>query len=151
MFYGVVGAFLAYIKDSHYLIIAPLQVASLRFLIAALSFLPVMIVLKISFKIPKNAIKGVILTTFFNVAYSVAFYIGIMLGNAGSAGVITTTLAPIFSSLIGAFIYNVTLNQAEKLGLFLGFIGGVFYLVGLVLCLIHIMLHSLEQLCCGGL
>lgn len=89
-----------------------------------------MIVLKISFKIPKNAIKGVILTTFFNVAYSVAFYIGIMLGNAGSAGVITTTLAPIFSSLIGAFIYNVTLNQAEKLGLFLGFIGGVFLLGG---------------------
>ena len=104
--------------------LSPLELVCIRFVIAAISFVPVIYMLKLSFFVPKTAIKGVLLTSFFNIAYSGMFFFGLSLGGAGSAGVITTTLAPIFSSLIGAFIYHTRLRKSEKIGLVLGVLAG---------------------------
>ena len=104
--------------------LSPLELVCIRFVIAAISFVPVIYMLKLSFFVPKTAIKGVLLTSFFNIAYSGMFFFGLSLGGAGNAGVITTTLAPIFSSLIGAFIYHTRLRKSEKIGLVLGVLAG---------------------------
>lgn len=109
--------------------LSPLELASTRFLLAAIAFLPIIFILKLSFKIPLHAIKGVSLAILFNALFAVVFFYGLSLGNAGSAGVITTTLAPIFSNFIGSIIYKTKLHKTEKIGLLIGVIGGMF-LVG---------------------
>lgn len=106
--------------------ISTYEIVSMRFGLVALSIAPLMLFFKISFKLPKRSFKGVILTSLFNASYSVVFYTGLGLGDAGSAGVIVTTLAPILASIIGVFIYHTTLLGREKLGLFLGLISGCF-------------------------
>ncbi|PAF53172.1 hypothetical protein BKH42_07440 [Helicobacter sp. 13S00482-2] len=106
--------------------LSPYETACIRFGLVALSFVPVMIYLHIPFKIPKVSHKGVFLTSIFNASYSILFFVGLSLGDAGSAGVIVTTLAPILASIIGVFIHHNSLLKREKIGLFLGLVSGVF-------------------------
>ncbi|MDO7253035.1 DMT family transporter [Helicobacter cappadocius] len=108
--------------------LSPYETASIRFGLVALSFIPIMIYLKIPFKIPKKSFKGVFLTSVFNASYSILFFVGLSLGDAGSAGVIVTTLAPILASIVGTFIHHSTLLRREKVGLFLGLLSGGFLL-----------------------
>ena len=64
----------------------PEQASCIRFIIVSLSFLPIMYIYKIPFKIPKIALIPVLLTGIFNTAYSYLMYMGLLYGNAGSAG-----------------------------------------------------------------
>ncbi|PAF48513.1 hypothetical protein BKH46_00995 [Helicobacter sp. 12S02634-8] len=106
--------------------LSPFKIASIRYGLVALSFVPLMLFLRIPFAIPSKSYKSVALTSVCNALYTLAFYLGLLFGNAGAAGVIVTTLAPILASFIGVFIYRSTLLGREKIGLLLGLISGGF-------------------------
>ncbi|PAF52332.1 DMT family transporter [Helicobacter sp. 13S00477-4] len=104
----------------------PFQIAWIKCIIVTLSFLPIMLCLKIPFNIPKEAVMPTLLVGFFNTIYNYLLLIGLQYGDAGSAGVIAEVLAPIFATIIWTIIKKSTLLRKEKIGLFLGLISGAF-------------------------
>ncbi|MDY5185202.1 DMT family transporter [Helicobacter trogontum] len=104
----------------------PEQASCIRFIIVSLSFLPIMYIYKIPFKIPKNALLPVLLTGLFNTAYSYLMYIGLLHGDAGSAGVIAEVLPIIIAAFLYSFIKKTTLLKREKWALFFGILAGIF-------------------------
>lgn len=100
----------------------------LRLVLVCASFVPVMVYLKIPFKLSLNDIKLLAIAGAFNSLYSLLFFVGLTYGFAGKAGVITVTLSPIFATLLAALIYKQVIPTKEKLGLVLGLIAGGFLL-----------------------
>lgn len=107
-------------------ILNPEQASCIRFTMVSLSFLPIMYICKISFKIPKIAIIPVLLTGIFNTIYSYLMYIGLLHGDAGSAGVIAEVLPIIIAAFLYSFMKQTTLLKREKWSLFFGILAGVF-------------------------
>ncbi|MDE6886070.1 MAG: DMT family transporter [Helicobacteraceae bacterium] len=102
-----------------------------RFGLVALCLLPLLFYFKISLKIPKKNIPIMIINAISNASYSLVFFYALKLGNAGSAGVITTTLSPIIATFLAVIIFGNKLSKREIFGLLLGLMGG-FFLLNLV-------------------
>lgn len=99
-----------------------------RFFLVALSLVPILLYFKLSIKISRENIPALILNIIFNALYSMIFFYALRLGDAGSAGVITTTLSPIFATLLSIIIFGNKLIKREIIGLILGLISGIFLL-----------------------
>ncbi|WP_095273592.1 DMT family transporter [Helicobacter sp. 11S03491-1] len=106
--------------------VSPFQIACLKCGIVFLSFIPVIIYLKIPFCIPKQSLIPIFLIGIFNTIYNYLLLIGLPHGDAGSAGVIAEALSPLFATVIYTFIKQSTLLKKEKIGLFLGLIAAAF-------------------------
>lgn len=106
----------------------PYLIALMRFALVWACILPLMVVFRISFKLSKSQFVFVCIAGVFNALYSLLFFQGLTFGDAGRAGVITTTLSPIFGSLISMVFGGVYVSVREKLGLVLGLVSGVFLL-----------------------
>ena len=109
---------------------SPFIVAFGRFALVAICLLPLIKYKNLSLKIPRNCLKWLCVCVFANALYSFVFFYAINLGNAGSAGVITTTLSPILATLLSVVFFRNILTYREILGLFMGLISGVFFLSG---------------------
>ncbi|TLD82167.1 DMT family transporter [Helicobacter sp. MIT 05-5293] len=107
---------------------SPYLIAFLRFAAVSITFIPVILFLKLSFKIPKNTLKMFVSVSLFNALYSLFFFVGLGFGFAGKAGVITVTLSPILTALFAAIYYKTHLLGREKIGLLIGLILGGFLL-----------------------
>ena len=105
---------------------SPAQVSCIRFLIVSICFVPLLFVLKISFKIPRKALLPLAFGAIFHTAYSYAMYAGMEFGDAGSAGVITEVLPPIIAAFLWSVWRGQTLLRREKWGLALGIVAGAF-------------------------
>ena len=81
-------------------------IAFMRFFLVALCITPILFYSKISIKIPKDKILTIMLNIAFNASYSLLFFYALRFGNAGSAGVITTTLAPIIATFLSVLIFK---------------------------------------------
>lgn len=103
-----------------------LQINCIKCVIVTLSFLPVMLYMKIPFTIPRVAIFPTLLIGIFNTIYSYLLLIGLQDGDAGSAGVIAEALSPMFATLIWTLVKKTTLLKKEKIGLMLGIISAAF-------------------------
>ncbi|PAF49252.1 hypothetical protein BKH41_04010 [Helicobacter sp. 12S02232-10] len=106
--------------------LSPYEITSIRYALVAFSLIPIMMFLRIPFKPPKKSLGPILIVSIFNALYTPVFYLGLTFGNAGIAGVIVTTLAPILASIMGVFIYHNTLSMREKIGFFLGVVSGAF-------------------------
>lgn len=95
----------------------------LRFGIAALSFIPILIFLKKSFKIDKKTALLVLLAAVSNVAYMKYFFLGTKLGTAGLGGAFVTTLVPINTFIFMALFFGRKIGTKEILALLLGAFG----------------------------
>ena len=95
----------------------------LRFGIAALSFVPILIFLKKSFKIDKKTALLILLAAISNVAYMKYFFLGTKLGTAGLGGAFVTTLVPINTFIIMALFFGRKIGTKEILALLLGAFG----------------------------
>ncbi len=95
----------------------------LRFGIAALSFIPILIFLKKSFKIDKKTALLVLLAAISNVAYMKYFFLGTKFGTAGLGGAFVTTLVPINTFIIMALFFGRKIGTKEILALILGAFG----------------------------
>ncbi len=103
-------------------------IAFMRFFLVALCITPILFYSKISIKIPKDKILTIMLNIAFNASYSLLFFYALRFGNAGSAGVITTTLAPIIATFLSVLIFKNKLIKREIIGLLIGLISGFFLL-----------------------
>ncbi|PAF41283.1 DMT family transporter [Helicobacter sp. 11S02596-1] len=104
----------------------PFMIACIKCAIVSLTFLPVMVYLKIPFSLPKSSILPTILVGVFNTIYNYLLLIGLQYGDAGSAGVIAEALSPLFATIIWTALKKSTLLRKEKIGLLLGAISGAF-------------------------
>ncbi len=99
-----------------------------RFFLTSLGLIPIALFYKIKFKIDKKDILHVILGGLTLYLYNKLFFLGLKHGLSGKGGVLVTTLNPILTFTIIWFITRKPINLKEKIGLFLGFIGGLIIL-----------------------
>lgn len=109
---------------------SPFIVAFGRFALVAICLLPIIKYYKLSLKVPRTCYPRLVANIIANSLYSLIFFYAINLGNAGSAGVITTTLSPILATLLSAIIFRAILSRIECVGLAIGLISGVFFISG---------------------
>lgn len=109
---------------------SPFIVAFGRFALVAICLLPLIKYYKLSLKIPRSCYPRLAINIASNTLYSLVFFYAINLGNAGSAGVITTTLSPILATLLSVIIFRAVLSRIECIGLGIGLISGIFFISG---------------------
>ncbi len=95
----------------------------LRFVLGFVSLLPFVISSKHTF--PKiRDLKYVIIPSFLFLVYNIAFFKGTHYGLAGKGAILVTTLNPLCTVIIMAFI-NKKIFKNEFIGVFLGILGGI--------------------------
>lgn len=102
--------------------------AFLRFILATLSFMPMVLLWKIRIKISFKIFMLLILSSIANVMYAVCFFQGISVGLAGAGGVLVTTLIPISTFLLVFIVYRKAPTRLECIGLGLGMLSGIMLL-----------------------
>ena len=95
-----------------------------RFFIMALSFLPILFLVKEPLRINYANLKYIAGSSVLNIAFMVSSFLGVKYGLAGSGGVIITTLSPVMTFLLVAIIFKNKLRMQQYFGLFLGMVGG---------------------------
>ena len=104
------------------------SLAFIRYLIVVLTFIPLLPSLKIKYTISKAGIPRLIGAGIFMACYTLLFFQGLKLGKSGAAGVLVTTLNPIFAYGIGLFISKKRPSKRELLGLGVGILAGIILL-----------------------
>jgi drug/metabolite transporter (DMT)-like permease len=105
-----------------------LTIAFVRFGVVVFMLLPAVRLFKLSYKIERSGWKYLLSASLFLGLYTTAFFRGLQLGNAGAAGVLVTTLNPLFAFLIGVVVSKVVPKKQALVGLFIGLLGGAFLL-----------------------
>ncbi len=94
-----------------------------RYIITAITMIPIMLVLRKSFKIDTKSFFIVIIASIILVVYMKYFYLGTKLGTASLGGAFVTTLIPINTFLILAIFGSKKILKKDYFALFLGAIG----------------------------
>lgn len=94
-----------------------------RFFLTALSMIPVMLILKKSFKIDLKSLFLVVITSIAFIAYMKYFFLGTKYGTASLGGAFVTSLIPINTFLILAFMGIKKISKKDFFALILGAIG----------------------------
>lgn len=100
------------------------HIAFIRFLF---TFIALFLILKkagVSLKIERKGLPSLIIAGVLMTIYGLLFFYGLQKGFAGAAGVLVTTVNPIFAFLIGAVISKHIPNKRERIGLVIGVIAG---------------------------
>lgn len=105
---------------------SPAQIASARYVLVSACFIPIMLIGKISFSIPKPARTPLLLTGVLNALYSYLMYVGMPYGDSGHAGVITEVLSPIIAALLWSAYTRQSLSANARFGLALGVLSCAF-------------------------
>lgn len=95
----------------------------LRFFFTALTMIPIMIVLRKSFKIDWKTFGLCLLTSIVFILYLKYFFVGTKLGTAGLGGALVTTMIPINTFLIMALFFSRKVQIKDILALLLGAVG----------------------------
>lgn len=94
-----------------------------RYIITAVTMIPIMLVLRKKFTIDKKSFFLVIVTSIILVAYMKYFFLGTKLGTASLGGAFVTTLIPINTFLILALLGSKKIEKKDYFALLLGAIG----------------------------
>lgn len=94
-----------------------------RYIITAITMIPIMLVLRKKFTIDKKSFFLVIVTSIILVAYMKYFFLGTKLGTASLGGAFVTTLIPINTFLILALLGSKKIEKKDYFALLLGAIG----------------------------
>ncbi len=95
-----------------------------RFLFAALSFVPILLISGKSRRISRTSFKHILTGSLFLLGYNKFFFWGLQNGFAGAGGVLVTTLNPLLTFLLMLFFFRRKVFPRQLLGLLLGFTGG---------------------------
>ncbi len=106
--------------------INPITAIFTRFLISAISFLPIFPLLKKRLSLKLVSLKTVTICAIVLAFYNYCFFTGTQLGLAGAGGVLVTTANPIITMALVAIINKRKLSMRETIGIFIGLIGGCF-------------------------
>ena len=102
----------------------PFILTFLRFFVSAVSFIPLIIYMKLNLFLNRETIKYVALGAVSMGLYFYLFFKGLETGLAGVAGVFVTSLIPIFTLLLSKILFKKSFRKVDYIGIFLGFIGG---------------------------
>lgn len=105
---------------------SPAQIASLRYLLVLVCFVPLMWLWKIPFAVPRAVLLPTLITGVLNALYSYLMYAGMPYGDSGNAGVITEVLSPIIAAFLWSVYKRESLSKSVKIGLMLGLLAGAF-------------------------
>ncbi len=94
-----------------------------RYVITAITMIPIMLVLRKKFTIDKKSFFLVVVTSIILVAYMKYFFLGTKLGTASLGGAFVTTLIPINTFLILALFGSKKIEKKDYFALLLGAIG----------------------------
>jgi drug/metabolite transporter (DMT)-like permease len=94
-----------------------------RYFFTALSLIPIIILLKKSFRINFKGIVLVVILAILFIAYTKYFYIGIKLGTASLGGALVTTLVPINTFIFLAILGTKKITLKSTFALILGGLG----------------------------
>ncbi|PLX70909.1 MAG: hypothetical protein C0602_05260 [Denitrovibrio sp.] len=109
-----------------------------RFFITWLTFIPVMFIMKKSFKINSKGLVAAIVGAVFLVLYNEMFFTGLIYGLAGAGGILVTTLIPLITFALGCVFTLKSPTLRDSAGLILGFIGAA-----VIMEVWHINMHLL--------
>ncbi|SFZ98878.1 PUTATIVE INTEGRAL MEMBRANE PROTEIN [hydrothermal vent metagenome] len=99
------------------------QMVFLRFGIAAISLVPVLLYLKKSFKLDRDSLFLALIAASVNVLYMKYFFLGTKFGTAGLGGAFVTTMVPINTFIIMALFFGKKISLKDLLALLIGAIG----------------------------
>ncbi|RXJ96497.1 EamA family transporter [Malaciobacter molluscorum] len=99
------------------------QTMFFRFFITALTMVPIIIILKKSFKIDFKTFCLVVITSIALILYMKYFYLGTKYGTASLGGAFVTTLVPINTFLLMAFLGKRKIEKKDTIALIIGAIG----------------------------
>lgn len=101
-----------------------------RFLLSALSFLPILWWRKESLALPRKLWLWVGLSALCLAVYNLLFLTAMQHGPGGYGGVLVPTLNPQFAFLIAVVFLHQTVGRRALLGLALGLTGGILQILG---------------------
>jgi drug/metabolite transporter (DMT)-like permease len=103
--------------------LAPEVLSLWRFLLSFLSFIPLLIVLRIPFVLSRRGIVHSAFGAFFISAYMYYFFRGLEHGLAGAAGVLVTSMMPLMTLLFSILLLKRKTKARDIAGLVLGMAG----------------------------
>ncbi len=99
-------------------------VACIRFTITAIAMGVVLPLFGISLKLNRKGFLYVFSASVLMILYALCFFHGLKEGHAGAAGVLVTTMNPIFAYAVGLVVSKRYPNKRESVGLVVGLIAG---------------------------
>ncbi|MBD3824560.1 MAG: DMT family transporter [Epsilonproteobacteria bacterium] len=99
-----------------------------RFFIMTLAFIPMLLYFKIKISLNLYTLRYIGGSAFLNTTFMVASYYGMKYGFAGSGSVIITTLSPVITFALMAFLFKNRVSRVQFIGLFIGLLGGIIML-----------------------
>ncbi len=114
------------------------ETMTFRYIITAISMVPLMIILKKSFKISLRNFILVTITSIALIAYMKYFYLGVKLGTASLGGSLVTSLIPINTFIMMALLKAKTVTKKDAFALGLGAIG--------VMTILHVWTFDSEKI-----
>lgn len=113
-----------------------------RFVFSAASIAPLIPILGLSFAVSARQLLWSVLGALVITLYTFMFFIGLKTGYAGAAGVLVTSMNPIFTYFLTRTLLRHTLTRRDAFGLMLGALGGA--------VLLELWHPSAERLLMGG-
>ncbi len=95
-----------------------------RFLFSAVALAPLVTLTGARFRITVSQASWAALGAMIITVYTFLFFIGLKTGLAGAAGVLVTSMNPIFTYFLTRVLFRHTLSRRDALGLALGAVGG---------------------------
>ncbi len=99
------------------------QMIFFRFFITALTMIPIILILKKSFRIDLKTLFIVIIDAVVLIAYMKYFFLGTEYGTASLGGALVTTLVPINTFLLIALLEMKKISKKDAIALIIGGIG----------------------------
>ena len=103
----------------------PVTLMSWRFLLSAISIVPILYFSENRFKINRQDFLYILANSLFLVSYNFFYFRATQIGLAGKGGVLVTTLNPILTSIIINLFFNGLFSKRILLGQLLGITGGI--------------------------
>lgn len=109
-----------------------------RYTLTTISLIPIMLYMKLSFKISMKNILIALISSVFLVLYSIFFFNGTKYGTAGLGGAFVTTLTPILTFVLLVLFFKKEFSKKDIFALFIGAIG--------VLTILNIWTFTLNEI-----
>lgn len=102
----------------------------LRFFVSTLSFLPILIFMKLPLFVDKKTLRYIFFGSVSMGLYFYFFFKGLEKGLASVAGVFVTSLIPVFTLMLSKLFFRRSFRTIDYLGIIVGFIGGIVIIKG---------------------
>ncbi|NVJ53438.1 MAG: DMT family transporter [Campylobacteraceae bacterium] len=99
------------------------EIVFLRVFFSGIFMLPLLLFLKVNFRIDFKTIILVLLASAVMIFYSISLFFGVSYGTAGLGGALVTTLIPINTFVILALLHRKTISLKHSFALILGAFG----------------------------